>query len=46
MLFCLLLMAGLPITNCIRFFVWLIIGLFIYGFYGRHHSEFGDAPNQ
>jgi basic amino acid/polyamine antiporter, APA family len=42
MLFCLLLMAGLPITNWIRFFVWLIIGLFIYGFYGRHHSEFRD----
>ncbi len=37
---CLLLMAGLPITNWIRFFVWLIIGLFIYILYSRHHSEF------
>ena len=36
---CLLLMAGLPITNWIRFFVWLIIGLFVYYFYGRHHSQ-------
>jgi APA family basic amino acid/polyamine antiporter len=36
---CLLLMAGLPITNWIRFFVWLIIGLFVYYFYGRRHSE-------
>jgi APA family basic amino acid/polyamine antiporter len=36
---CLLLMAGLPITNWIRFFVWLIIGLFLYYFYGRRHSQ-------
>ena len=36
---CLLLMAGLPITNWIRFFVWLIIGLCLYYFYGRRHSE-------
>jgi basic amino acid/polyamine antiporter, APA family len=35
---CLLLMAGLPITNWIRFFVWLILGLFVYYFYGRRHS--------
>jgi len=36
---CLLLMAGLPITNWIRFVVWLIIGLIVYYFYGRRHSE-------
>jgi APA family basic amino acid/polyamine antiporter len=36
---CLLLMAGLTITNWIRFFVWLLIGLVIYYFYGRHRSE-------
>ena len=36
---CLLLMAGLPIMNWIRFFVWLLIGLCIYQFYGRKHSE-------
>ena len=35
---CLLLMAGLPITNWIRFFVWLIIGLIFYYFYGHRHS--------
>jgi len=32
-------MAGLPITNWIRFVVWLILGLFVYYFYSRHHSE-------
>jgi len=35
---CLLLMAGLPITNWIRFFVWMIIGLVIYYNYGRKRS--------
>ena len=40
---CLLLMAGLPITNWIRFFVWLAIGLFVYHFYGRKHSELSTA---
>jgi APA family basic amino acid/polyamine antiporter len=37
---CLLLMAGLPIMNWIRFFVWLGIGLVLYFLYGRKHSEF------
>ena len=36
---CLLLMAGLPITNWIRFVVWLIIGLILYRFYGHKHSQ-------
>jgi basic amino acid/polyamine antiporter, APA family len=40
---CLLLMAGLPITNWIRFFVWLLIGLVFYYFYGRQHSQLSDA---
>ena len=35
---CLLLMAGLPITNWIRFFVWLATGLVIYYNYGRKRS--------
>jgi len=35
---CLLLMAGLPITNWIRFFVWMVIGLVIYYNYGRKRS--------
>ena len=40
---CLLLMAGLPITNWIRFFVWLLIGLCFYYYYGRRHSQLSDA---
>ena len=35
---CLLLMAGLPIMNWIRFFVWMILGLILYYSYGRKHS--------
>lgn len=38
-LFCVLLMMGLTITNWIRFFAWLVIGLVIYHFYGRRRSE-------
>jgi APA family basic amino acid/polyamine antiporter len=42
---CLLLMAGLPITNWIRFFVWLAVGLVIYSNYGRKRSTL-RAANQ
>ena len=35
---CVLLMAGLPIMNWIRFFVWLAIGLVIYFAYSRKRS--------
>jgi APA family basic amino acid/polyamine antiporter len=42
---CILLMAGLPITNWIRFFVWLAIGLVIYYNYGRKRSTL-RAANQ
>jgi APA family basic amino acid/polyamine antiporter len=38
-LFCLLLMAGLPLVTWVRLFVWLVIGLIIYGGYGRSHSR-------
>jgi len=38
--FCLLLMAGLPVRTWERFFVWLVIGLVVYGFYSRKRSEF------
>jgi APA family basic amino acid/polyamine antiporter len=38
--FCVLLMSGLPILTWLRFFGWLAIGLGIYNFYSRHHSEF------
>ena len=40
---CLLLMAGLPIMNWIRFFIWLAIGLALYFIYGRRHSEFARS---
>jgi APA family basic amino acid/polyamine antiporter len=41
--FCILLMAGLPARTWVRFFVWLIIGLFVYVFYSRRRSEFYQA---
>jgi basic amino acid/polyamine antiporter, APA family len=34
------LMTGLTVITWIRFFVWLAIGLLIYFFYSRKHSEF------
>ena len=37
--FCVLLMSGLPILTWLRFFVWLIIGLTVYMLYSRHRSE-------
>jgi len=43
---CLLLMAGLPILNWIRFFSWLVIGLVIYLLYSRKHSELAVAQLQ
>ena len=39
MIFCFLLMAGLPIITWYRFIIWLVIGLVIYFGYGRHHSK-------
>ncbi len=41
---CLLLMAGLPIMNWIRFFVWLAIGLVIYFSYSRKRSTLRGQP--
>jgi APA family basic amino acid/polyamine antiporter len=40
---CILLMAGLPIMNWIRFFVWMIIGLVLYYFYGSRNSTLRAA---
>jgi len=40
---CVLLMAGLPILNWIRFFVWMTIGLVIYYNYGRKRSTLRTA---
>jgi basic amino acid/polyamine antiporter, APA family len=42
-IFCVLLMAGLPILTWLRFFLWLILGLTVYVLYSRHHSEFSPA---
>jgi APA family basic amino acid/polyamine antiporter len=44
--FCALLMMGLEIKTWIRFFVWLIIGLFIYFNYSRRHSEFAPPKGE
>jgi APA family basic amino acid/polyamine antiporter len=41
---CLLLMAGLPIMNWLRFFGWLLIGLVIYFFYSRKRSSLNLRP--
>jgi APA family basic amino acid/polyamine antiporter len=37
------LMMGLTVITWLRFFGWLIIGLLIYVFYSRKHSEFARA---
>jgi APA family basic amino acid/polyamine antiporter len=37
-LFCLLLMVGLPLVTWARLVVWLVIGMVIYLSYGRNHS--------
>jgi APA family basic amino acid/polyamine antiporter len=41
--FCILLMTGLPERTWWRFFIWLIVGLFVYIFYSRKRSEFYRA---
>jgi APA family basic amino acid/polyamine antiporter len=35
---CLILMLSLPWGNWLRLFAWMMGGMFIYVFYGRHHS--------
>ncbi|MCY0386092.1 amino acid permease [Robbsia sp. Bb-Pol-6] len=37
-LFCLLLMFGLPLATWARLVIWLVLGLAVYFSYGRHHS--------
>ena len=34
------LMTGLTVITWIRFVVWLVLGLLVYAFYSRRHSEF------
>jgi APA family basic amino acid/polyamine antiporter len=41
-LFCLLLMAGLPLMTWLRLAIWLVIGLAIYFGYGRSRSRLRD----
>jgi basic amino acid/polyamine antiporter, APA family len=36
---CLVLMLSLPLETWLRFVVWLVIGLVIYNFFGRKHSQ-------
>jgi APA family basic amino acid/polyamine antiporter len=36
---CLVLMLSLPLETWVRFFVWLVVGLLIYTFFGRKHSQ-------
>jgi APA family basic amino acid/polyamine antiporter len=38
-LFCVLLMTGLPLVTWTRLVVWLVIGLVLYISYGRNHSR-------
>ena len=42
-LFCLLLMAGLPLVTWMRLIVWLIIGLIVYFVYGSRRSRLRHA---
>ncbi len=40
------LMAGLTVITWLRFVIWLAIGLVIYFFYSRYHSEFAGPQAQ
>jgi APA family basic amino acid/polyamine antiporter len=44
-IFCLVLMAGLPVITWVRFFTWLVIGLFVYFFYSKKRSEFASLKS-
>lgn len=41
---CLVLMVSLPVETWVRFFVWLVAGLLVYFFYGRHRSVEAVRP--
>ena len=43
---CLYLMLQLPKLTWIRFGIWLVIGLFIYLFYGMRHSRLGQRAER
>ena len=50
MLFCMGLITALPVVTLLRFVIWLVIGLMVYGLYGFRHSVLGtadpDLPDQ
>ena len=41
---CASMILGLGVANWLRLGVWLVVGLFIYAFYGRRHSKLRAAP--
>jgi basic amino acid/polyamine antiporter, APA family len=40
------LMTGLTVITWLRFFIWLGLGMLIYVFYSRHHSEFARVKGE
>jgi len=40
---CIGLMSNLAVETRLRFLVWLVVGLVVYGFYGRKHSRLAAA---
>ena len=44
-LLCLGLMSSLAVETWLRFLVWLVVGLAVYFFCGRHHSALHSRQN-
>jgi APA family basic amino acid/polyamine antiporter len=38
-------MFGLPCDTWLRFGIWLVIGLLLYGFYGTRHARSALQPS-
>jgi len=41
-----LMMVSLPLDTWLRLVIWLLIGMAVYFFYGRHHSRVQRGPQQ